>query len=213
MGDGGFFKGTTTDQDARWGNKEKRLIKSIKFPAEFSKRVQLSRVNIAVIKPWIMDQVTTLLGFEDEVVVEMVFGYLEQESVDPRLMTVNLKGFLEDKTLGFVKELWELLLSAQDNKNGIPDVFMERKKEELRMRRVAEDKARGEATSRWDQVRERSRDREERRDRRERGDIRDAREHQDRRDRRDRGDTREKDNTRDARHRRDTRNRSKSPKH
>ena len=35
-----------------------------------------------------------------------------------------------------MKELWELLLSAQTNIGGIPTAFLEKKKEEIRQRKV-----------------------------------------------------------------------------
>lgn len=51
-------------------------------------------------------------------------------------MQVNLTGFLEKKTPAFVKELWGLLLSAQESESGIPAKFLEEKKEELKRKRV-----------------------------------------------------------------------------
>jgi hypothetical protein len=35
----GFFKGTSADQDRRFSDKELKLLKSIKFPVEFDKKV------------------------------------------------------------------------------------------------------------------------------------------------------------------------------
>lgn len=35
----GFFKGTSTDQDRRFSDKEMKLLKSMKFPPEFDKKV------------------------------------------------------------------------------------------------------------------------------------------------------------------------------
>ncbi len=52
------------------------------------------------------------------------------------MLQVNLTGFLEAKTPDFVKELWTLLLSAQDNISGIPAKFIEEKKEEIRKMKV-----------------------------------------------------------------------------
>lgn len=36
----GFFKGTSADQDRRFSDKELKLLKSMKFPPEFEKKVQ-----------------------------------------------------------------------------------------------------------------------------------------------------------------------------
>ena len=52
-------------------------------------------------------------------------------------MQINITGFLNGKNARvFMKELWELLLSAQDNIGGIPTAFLEKKKEEIRQRKI-----------------------------------------------------------------------------
>ena len=52
-------------------------------------------------------------------------------------MQINITGFLNGKNARvFMKELWELLLSAQTNIGGIPSAFLEKKKEEIRQRKV-----------------------------------------------------------------------------
>lgn len=40
MADAGFFKGTSTDQDRRFSDKETKLLKTMKFPASFDKKVR-----------------------------------------------------------------------------------------------------------------------------------------------------------------------------
>lgn len=53
-------------------------------------------------------------------------------------MQINITGFLNGKNARvFMKELWELLLSAQTNIGGIPTAFLEKKKEEIRQRKVS----------------------------------------------------------------------------
>ena len=44
-------------------------------------------------------------------------------------------GFLEKHTSSFMKSLWELLISAQQNPLGIPGEFLEAKKEEIRKKK------------------------------------------------------------------------------
>ena len=52
-------------------------------------------------------------------------------------MQMNLTGFLNAKNARiFAEELWELLLSAQENIGGIPAKFLEQKKEEIKLRQV-----------------------------------------------------------------------------
>lgn len=63
------------------------------------------------------------------------------------MMQINLTGFLENNAKVFVKELWNLLLSAQNSVGGIPAIFIEQKKEELRKKREREEAKRAERDS------------------------------------------------------------------
>lgn len=56
---------------------------------------------------------------------------------DSKMMQINLTGFLNGKNAReFMRDLWPLLLSAQENIAGIPSAFLEQKKEEIRQRQV-----------------------------------------------------------------------------
>ena len=39
----------------------------------------MTKVNLEVIKPWITQRVTEILGFEDDVVIEFIFNQLEEK--------------------------------------------------------------------------------------------------------------------------------------
>lgn len=78
--DAGFFKGTSTEQDRRFSDKDARLLKSIKFPVEFEQKVDMRKVNLQVIRPWVAKRVVELVGFEDEIVVEYAMGLLEDKN-------------------------------------------------------------------------------------------------------------------------------------
>ncbi|POW23163.1 hypothetical protein PSHT_00372 [Puccinia striiformis] len=155
MGDAGFFKGTSSEQDTRFKDKEKSLLKSINFPKELDQKVDMRKVELSVMRPWITDKIMELLGFEDEVVVEYVNGLLDDPTspviisiyiiifeetpiVDPKKMQINLTGFLESKTGPFMSELWALLLSAQKSPLKVPALFIEQKKEEMRKKEEAD---------------------------------------------------------------------------
>ena len=57
---------------------------------------------------------------------------------DPRKMQINLTGFLNGKNARiFMGELWKLLDSAQNNESGIPQEMIDKKKEEIKNRRVS----------------------------------------------------------------------------
>lgn len=42
-------------------------------------KVDMTKVNLEVIKPWITQRVTEILGFEDDVVIEFIFNQLEEK--------------------------------------------------------------------------------------------------------------------------------------
>ncbi|KAL6043119.1 Serine-arginine regulated nuclear matrix protein [Balamuthia mandrillaris] len=132
-GAAGFFRGTSAEQDSRFSDKTKKYIKSTGFPPEFDIKVNLSRVSLEAMKPWITARVTQLLNFEDELLINFVVGLLEQTTTpNPKEIQHHLEGFLEKDAALFTKELWNLLLSAQSSPTGIPAEFLEKKKEELR---------------------------------------------------------------------------------
>ena len=49
----------------------------------------MRKVELAVIKPWIANKVSELLGFEDDIVVEYVNGLLEDESEPVSNQSIN----------------------------------------------------------------------------------------------------------------------------
>ncbi|SJX62019.1 uncharacterized protein SRS1_10646 [Sporisorium reilianum f. sp. reilianum] len=135
MGDSAY-KGVSASQDSRFSNKESALLRKLKFAPHFDTKVDMSKVELSVIKPWIARRVTELLGFEDDVVLEYAAGMLEEERFpDAKKMQIQLMGFLEGRTAEFMGELWELLVSAQASPGGVPQKFVEEKKEELRRKR------------------------------------------------------------------------------
>uniref|UniRef100_A0AAV2JGR3 L-threonine 3-dehydrogenase, mitochondrial n=1 Tax=Knipowitschia caucasica TaxID=637954 RepID=A0AAV2JGR3_KNICA len=139
--DAGFFRGTSAEQDNRFSNKHKKLLKQLKFAECLDKKVDMTKVNLEVVKPWITHQVTEILGFEDDVVIEFIFNQLEEKHPDAKMMQINLTGFLNGKNAReFMKDLWPLLLSAQENIAGIPSAFLEQKKEEIRLRQLEQEK-------------------------------------------------------------------------
>ncbi|GAB6030385.1 Serine/arginine repetitive matrix protein 1 [Chamberlinius hualienensis] len=141
MTDAGFFRGTSAEQDNRFSDKQKKLLKQMRFCDVLQKKVDLTKINLDTIKPWITKKIFELLGFEDEVIVDFVFNQLEEKNVDPRLMQINLTGFLNGKNAReFMGLLWELLLSAQENTEGIPAEFVEQKKEEIKKKQEEQER-------------------------------------------------------------------------
>ncbi|KAJ2804354.1 Serine/arginine repetitive matrix protein 1 [Coemansia helicoidea] len=139
---GGFFRGTTIEQDLRYGNASEKLRKQAPAGGVLKKRVDMGMVNMDAVKPWIATRISELVGFEDEVLYEYVVNMLgEAAQPDPRTMHANLTGFLEDKTGEFMQSLWTLLLEAQASPGGIPESLIQRKIEELQQRRDEQQRA------------------------------------------------------------------------
>jgi len=129
MSEGGFFRGTSSEQDSRFSDKQKKLINSMNFPPEFDIKVDIKKVNLPVIKPWVAEKIVDLLGFEDDILVDFVFGMLEKDQFpSPKTMQINITGFLEKDAPDFVHSLWKMLLSAQNNVGGIPTEILQQKK-------------------------------------------------------------------------------------
>ncbi|KAL3699407.1 hypothetical protein R1sor_017429 [Riccia sorocarpa] len=132
---GGFFRGTSADQDTRFSNKMSKLLKTQKFAPELDAIIEMSKVKMDVIKPWIATRVTELLGFEDEVLINFIYGLLDVKEADGKHLQIQLTGFMEKNTVRFMKELWGLLTSAQNNISGIPQQFLDAKAEEAKKKK------------------------------------------------------------------------------
>ncbi|GAA5896879.1 hypothetical protein JCM5296_002579 [Sporobolomyces johnsonii] len=155
-----FFRGTSTDQDPRFKDKQAMLLKKMQFPPSFDQKVDMRKVEIAVMKPWIAKKTVELLGFEDDVLIEYINSLLEDTDnpiVDAKNLQVLLTGFLEKKTPAFMEALWTLLLSAQSNPLRVPTELLEEKKREMREREQQEAVKRRQAEQ-LDEVRRRERE-------------------------------------------------------
>lgn len=75
-----YQKGTTAEQDSRFSDKDARLLKSMKFDPILDKKVDMRKVNLGVMRPWVTKRVVELVGLEDEVVVEYAMELLEDKS-------------------------------------------------------------------------------------------------------------------------------------
>lgn len=129
---GNFFRGTSLGQDSRFGDKHEKLLKQLKFPPEYDLKVDMKKVKLDIIKPWIAKRISEFLGMDDEVVVGLCFNLLEEKGeLDPRNVQITMTGFLERNAKKFVAELWGMLHSASQNASGIPTAMLEKKKQEL----------------------------------------------------------------------------------
>ncbi|ORY14992.1 PWI domain-containing protein [Clohesyomyces aquaticus] len=118
---------------------DQKRLKETKFPPEFNKKVDTSKVNVDLLKKWIASKITAILGDEDDVVIDTCFNLLE-ESQFPNIkaIQIQLTGFLGNKECPeFCKELWNLMLSAQDSPRGVPKELLEAKKLEMKQEQAS----------------------------------------------------------------------------
>ncbi|KAL8275847.1 hypothetical protein Esti_000410 [Eimeria stiedai] len=149
---GNFYKGTSKEQTPFFKDKDSQLIAQRKWPEIFEQEVDMSKVNVEVMKAWINHKITELLGFEDDIVISYCLSQLVPEEalasdVDerrnylcPKKLAISLTGFVGKQATSFVRELWKLLLSAQNTTTGIPPEFLENRR--LEMERKREEAAR-----------------------------------------------------------------------
>lgn len=64
---------------------DQKRLKATKFPPEFDKKVDIEKVNIDLMKRWIANKITTILGDEDDIVVETCYNLVEQSQFVSRL--------------------------------------------------------------------------------------------------------------------------------
>ena len=99
--------------------------------------VDMNKVNLDTIKPWITTRVNQLLGVDDDVVYSRVCLQPPLELAVPRPKGhADQRDWLTRNARIFMQELWGLLASAQENIGGIPAVFLEQKKKIIRQKKV-----------------------------------------------------------------------------
>ncbi|KAL2867114.1 PWI domain-containing protein [Aspergillus lucknowensis] len=129
-----------------------KLLRQTKFPPEFNQKVDMTKVNIEVMKKWIAGKISEILGNEDDVVIELCFNLLEGSRFpDIKSLQIQLTGFLDKDTARFCKELWSLCLSGQQNPQGVPKELLEAKKLELIQEKIEAEKAAAEARRKKEQ--------------------------------------------------------------
>jgi serine/arginine repetitive matrix protein 1 len=78
----GGFRGVSAAQDARFSDKQQKLLKTMKFSKELLQtKVDMSRVNWSVMRGYITRKTEEMLGFEDEVLNGYIAEQLEGQEV------------------------------------------------------------------------------------------------------------------------------------
>ncbi|KAI6652100.1 Serine/arginine repetitive matrix protein 1-like isoform X3 [Oopsacas minuta] len=91
---------------------------------DIEQKVDMHEVNFEALKPWVSEQITKILGIKDEVVIELIFSFLENDRYpNGKTLQIVLIGFLQSEPARkFVGQLWDHLLSAQENPSELPDI-------------------------------------------------------------------------------------------
>ncbi len=66
-------------QDSRFTDKEKKLMKELKFSNTLQNKVDMTKVNLDLIRPWISKRLTAIMKYEDDIVEDFVLNQLENE--------------------------------------------------------------------------------------------------------------------------------------
>lgn len=120
---------------------KKEMAKKGMFARNYDEEVDMDKVELGVITPWIQARVVELMGFEDDIVIGYIKTQLEKKpdsadyKLDAKELQMSLTPFLEKHAKTFCHELWTLLLSAQKSGTGVPQEFIEEKKKELEQKR------------------------------------------------------------------------------
>ena len=67
-------------------------MKTMKFEDVLGKKIDMSKVKVDVLKPWITKRTTEMLKIEDDVVVEFIFNQLEEKVSFIRYFLVQTLG-------------------------------------------------------------------------------------------------------------------------
>jgi hypothetical protein len=154
-----MHRGTSLEQDARFSRAKKKKAGNV--PAIFQEKlVDPKSVLWESIDRWVEIRTTALLeGVEDEILVGYIHERVTSADVDPSELAADLEGFLGEKALGFVEELWKLLVDASSNPAGVPRAFMTSHAKDGRRRELDSRRHRGDDRHRRRRDRSRSRSR------------------------------------------------------
>ena len=105
------------------------MTKEGKFAPILDTKVDLKKINLDIITKWIQAKITEILGFEDEIIINLVINMLMGEvqkqflmsrfpfniiyiyfrqKIEGKMLQLNVTGFLEKQAGALCMELWTL---------------------------------------------------------------------------------------------------------
>jgi len=112
----------------------------LQYAEGLEQKVDLRRVNLDALKPWIADKVSRLLNSQDsvkvppDVAIDYCYKQLSSKGmlVNGKQMQDSISTLIQGKPARlYMAELWPLLVSAQSSPMGIPMAMIEAKKREI----------------------------------------------------------------------------------
>jgi len=117
----------------------------LSYAEGLEKKVDLRRINLDALKPWIADRIARLVTEEDactvppDVAIDFCYKQLSLKNIllNGHEMQQNISTLIQVKPAQlYMSELWPLLLSAQNSPMGIPVAMVEAKKREILARQA-----------------------------------------------------------------------------
>eukprot|EP00494_Astrolonche_serrata_P026317 UN26578 len=153
------FRGTASTDLGIFPNKTKKMLNKINFPQELDTRIDMTNIKFDTFKQWIALKVEAIIGIDDDILVGTIINFMEKERFpDPRVLYITLVPFLETKVRGFMKQLWNLLTSAQENGTGVPQEMIDAVKKENQEKRHVEARYGQKLRQRYDDQQKKMRD-------------------------------------------------------
>eukprot|EP00919_Chromeraceae_sp_WS-2016_P022714 GHVR01053896.1.p1 GENE.GHVR01053896.1~~GHVR01053896.1.p1 ORF type:complete len:214 (+),score=74.50 GHVR01053896.1:30-671(+) len=111
---------------------DRKIIDQTKWPSLFNKKVDVKKVRLETLRPWLEKRFKEVQLHEDDILVDFCMEQLNDDrKLCPRELTTSMGAFLHEAARPLVEQLWQLLLSAQAHPSGIPPKFIEERKAEL----------------------------------------------------------------------------------
>jgi hypothetical protein len=68
---------------------DEKKLKATKFPPEFDQPVDKTKVNMDLMKKWVTTKLTEMDHGDDDILIETVFNYLEQDTLVSTLLRTS----------------------------------------------------------------------------------------------------------------------------
>jgi len=100
---------------------------------QFSKNVKssmdMSSINAEAFSSWIDEEIGKYSL--DPFLPGLIKSHLEDKVLKSQHLAQNIYPYLKENAIPFIEKLWELLVDASNNENGIPKVIMDKARETI----------------------------------------------------------------------------------